>query len=86
MGGRRRRKRVGAILTGLGRYEEAEPCLVEAHARLEEIRSGRSFRTRKALRRLLDLYSAWGRPEELDRYRAMAEPLDEPAPRRGEEG
>ncbi len=61
---------LGAILTDLGRYEEAEPCLVEAHAKLKEIRSARSFRTRKALGRLLDLYKAWGRPEELDRYRA----------------
>ncbi len=63
---------LGAILTGMGRYEEAEPCLVGAHAKLEEVRSGRSFRTRKALARLLDLYRAWDHPEELDRYQAVA--------------
>lgn len=62
---------LGAILAGQGHYEEAEPYLVESYARLKETRGARNFRTRRALGRILDLYTAWGRPEELERYRAQ---------------
>jgi tetratricopeptide (TPR) repeat protein len=57
----------GAALTGLGRYKEAEPLLVGS---LEQLYGspvpdlparGRS--------RLVDLYTAWGRPEDATKYR-----------------
>jgi tetratricopeptide (TPR) repeat protein len=61
---------LGTILAGAGRYEEAETCLLGSYERLGELRGEESPRTRKARERLFELYSAWGRPEEAERYRA----------------
>ncbi len=59
---------LGAHLTGLGRYEEAEPCLIESYEVLLKIRGERAIYTRSALSRLLVLYQAWGQPDKLAEY------------------
>ncbi len=59
---------LGAVLVGLGRYEEAEPLVVDSYTELTEIRGERDFRTRGALERILELYTAWDKPAELERY------------------
>ena len=64
---------LGACLTGLGRYAEAEQYLIEGHATLAEIRGEEAIYTRNALDRLLVLYERWNHPEKLDEYRALAE-------------
>ncbi len=60
---------LGAYLTGLGRYEEAEPCLINGYEALRKIRGERAVYTSSALSRLLVLYEAWGRPDKLAEYR-----------------
>lgn len=60
---------LGRMLTAAGRFEEAEPLLASALARLE-VQRGRDDRfTRQAIRALLELYEAWGKP---DRAAAIA--------------
>ncbi len=61
----------GACLAGLGRFEEAEPLLLDSYVVLERELSQRSVFTLGLLRSIVELYDAWGRPEEADRYRAM---------------
>ncbi len=55
----------GAFLTRLGRYPEAEPCLIESHRVLLETR-GETVYSRAARERIRDLYEAWGRPANVD--------------------
>ena len=62
---------LGDCLKGLGRYEEAEPWLLELHARHKENRGERHALTRIALRDVVALYEDWGKPEETARYRAL---------------
>lgn len=56
------RSGLGACLTALGRYAEAEPLLLEAHAVLRRERGDGNTYTRTVRDRLLALYEAWGRP------------------------
>jgi serine/threonine-protein kinase len=67
----------GACLAGLGRFEEAEPLLLDSYVVLERELSKRSVFTLGILESLVELYDAWGRPAEAARYRAM---LPRPAP------
>jgi tetratricopeptide (TPR) repeat protein len=61
---------LGEALTALGRYREAEPLLIDAHAVLKDV-PGAQGRDAKATReRLVALYVAWGRPEAAAPYRA----------------
>ena len=60
---------LGASLTLLDRHEEAEPLLVEGYETLATQRGTHDRFTQQAHQRLLDLYEAWGRPDEADRYR-----------------
>ena len=70
----------GGYLTFLRQYERAETCLVG------ELERQRRFGTKGAeinqyLQPLIDLYEAWGKPQEASRYRAMiASPEQGPAP------
>ena len=57
--------------TQVGRYEEAEPHLVGALETLTSRFGSEDDRTRSALRRLIMLYEAWGKPEKAAEYRAM---------------
>ncbi len=61
---------LGACRSGLGRYGEAEPLLLGAHAVLEEKRGAGALETREAVRRIVALYRAWGRGEKAAEYRA----------------
>ncbi len=64
---------LGACLTGLGRYQEAEPLLLDSYPILKDRTSARSPETRAALRRLVTLYRAWGRPEKAEEYVRLLE-------------
>ncbi len=64
---------LGMILTASGGYQEAEPYLTEGYRRMAGLRSSRTYRSRLALERILDLYQAWNKPEEFEQYRMMAE-------------
>ena len=64
------RSLLGAALTALARYSEAETVLLEARRDLDGSASppGRDVDATNA--RLVDLYVAWGKPDEAARYRA----------------
>ncbi len=61
---------LGACLALQGQYEEAEDLLLEAQSELDTHFGSEHRRTREARKRLVDLYDAWGRPEEAAAYRA----------------
>ncbi len=63
---------LGASLTALGRYQEAEPLLVDAQSVLKDIPGPQGREARATLTRLVALYEAWGRPEKATPYRALA--------------
>jgi hypothetical protein len=65
---------LGGCLTALGKLDEAEPLLTRSHRDLEllEGKMGEGLvTTQQTLNRLVDLYTAWGKPEEAARYREM---------------
>ena len=64
---------LGAYLLRRGRYEEAEPYLIESYPTIKKIRGEHTIYSRIALKRILELYEAWGKPEKLATYRALAE-------------
>jgi serine/threonine-protein kinase len=63
----------GVCLMKLKRYHEAEENLVASHAALKTTFGDEHERTQKAIKRLIEFYDAWGRPEKAAQYRAMLE-------------
>ena len=61
---------LGASLSALGRYDEAEAVLLEAHRDLKDM-PGQDRETKTTLTRLVALYKAWGRPERAAAYRSL---------------
>jgi len=68
--------RLGVSLTALGRYAEAEPHLLQAHAALTDARGADHAHTQYIGQRLVALYEAWGRPDKAGAFRT---PLEEGA-------
>lgn len=62
---------LGECLTLLGRYAEAEPLLAESYDLAKARSSERHPRTLEALRRLVALYDAWGKPDRASHFRAL---------------
>lgn len=60
------------VLVLTGWYEEAEAPLREAHTRLHEDFDPDDERTREMVQSLIQLYEAWGKPDEADRWRGPA--------------
>lgn len=61
----------GQCLVRLGRFEEAERLECEALACLQAAFGDSHHRTRRAMRELIDLYTAWNRPDQAAVYEAM---------------
>ena len=61
----------GACLVELRRHEEAEARLLQGYHGLRKTLGVGDGRTRKALRHLVALYDAWGRPEAAAEYRRL---------------
>lgn len=61
---------LGGALTKQKRFREAEPLVVSGYERLLADRGPRHERTRDALRRVIELYTAWGKPDKAAIYRA----------------
>ena len=61
----------GAYLVAAGRFEEAEPILLQSRKILEEEVGRNCTSTRDAGRRLVDLYAAWGRSTEAARWNGI---------------
>jgi eukaryotic-like serine/threonine-protein kinase len=61
---------LGRCLAKQGRFREAEPLLVGSFERLSADRGPSHERTRDALRNLIEMYDAWGKPDMAAKYRA----------------
>jgi len=64
----RARSAWGAFLVRKGRFDEAEPILLETRATLVDLVGAQSTATSDATRRLKHLYRAWGKPSESARW------------------
>jgi tetratricopeptide (TPR) repeat protein/tRNA A-37 threonylcarbamoyl transferase component Bud32 len=62
---------LGGCLTGLGRYAEAEPLLLDGYRRLAQSSGEGRQHLREAVRRLVDLYTASKRDDRAALYRAL---------------
>ncbi len=61
---------LGAVLERKGRFAEAEPLLLEGYEGLRDQLAPAHGDSRLALERIITLYSAWGRPQDVAEYRA----------------
>lgn len=73
----------GHCLAKLDRYAEAEPLLLEGQRVLNETFDETDERTQAVVRWLVQLYDAWGRPDQAARWREQlsigdrqSDPLD----------
>jgi tetratricopeptide (TPR) repeat protein len=65
------RSLLGATLTTLKRYDEAEALLLAARHDLEITPGAQSPEAKATIARLVALYVAWGRPEKAEAYRKL---------------
>jgi serine/threonine-protein kinase len=70
---------LGACLARQKRYPEAEPLLLGVYDDLQRTAPGRGPRAPKTLKRLVDLYEAWGKPDKAAEYRALLEAAPAPS-------
>jgi non-specific serine/threonine protein kinase/serine/threonine-protein kinase len=61
---------LGAVRTAQGRFEEAEALVVGGYEKMVRQKE-RAPERRRGLETVIQLYEAWGRPEEAARYRAL---------------
>ena len=64
---------LGASLTALARYSEAEAVLLEARRDLEALSPPPRRDVQATIARLIDLYVAWGKHDKAAQYRALLE-------------
>jgi tetratricopeptide (TPR) repeat protein len=62
---------LGASLVALGRYREAENVLLDARGDLDRLSHPPASEVTSTIRRLVDLYEAWGKPDTAAAYRAL---------------
>ena len=55
--------RKAELLLSVGRFEEAEPLLLESYPIIESAKEAPPKRKGEALQRIIDLYDAWGKAE-----------------------
>ncbi len=63
---------LGASLTAQRRFEEAEPLLTKSYEVLSKETGSEARYAPEALKRAVDFYRAWGKPEEAARLEAQA--------------
>ncbi|MGH7630957.1 MAG: tetratricopeptide repeat protein [Gemmatimonadales bacterium] len=69
---RESKRLLGTTLSAQGRYAESEPLLLAA-AEMPAAAQADTLERRRALRELVRLYEAWGRPEQARKYRDRLE-------------
>ncbi len=65
---------LGECLTVQGRYDEAEPLLLQSYESLKSSQGARNPRTRLAAQRLSALYESWGKPDRANQFRIQLRP------------
>jgi serine/threonine protein kinase/tetratricopeptide (TPR) repeat protein len=65
------RSLLGAALTALGRFAEAEAALLDARRELESLPGAGGPEMKLAISRLVDLYFAWGKPAKAASFRML---------------
>ena len=63
----------GLLIQRTGRYDEAEQHLLASVEVMRDRLGPADNRTLNAIKRLVDLYEAWGKPNEATEYRALLE-------------
>ena len=61
----------GLTLIGLRRFEDAEKALLRGREVIVAARGEQSQFARTALNWLVQLYEAWGKPEQVKRYQSL---------------
>ncbi|MCH8964138.1 MAG: serine/threonine protein kinase [Planctomycetes bacterium] len=67
----------GFCLLKLERYEEAEPLFLESYEAFTTAGGDSSTGAQSALRRLVELYDAWAKPDDAAKYRALLASLEQ---------
>lgn len=60
---------LGSCLTALGMYDDAEPLVLSAYETLDTCRSAPPTQTTTGLDRVVQLYEAWGKPDQAAQWR-----------------
>jgi eukaryotic-like serine/threonine-protein kinase len=71
---------LGSSLAAQGRFAEAEPLLLDGYSVLKAERGNGAAYAPAALQRIVQLYTAWGKPERAAVYRRLVGPLPSPHP------
>ncbi len=61
---------LGGCQTAMGRYAEAEPLLLNSESALKRVRGAKDRHAVDALKRIIELYDAWGMPDKAAELRA----------------
>lgn len=69
---------LGTSLVHLGRYEEAEPLLLEGYRGRIEVFDAADDRTQRAIQGLVTLYESWNKPDEAAEFRTLLTPTETP--------
>ncbi len=65
------------MLTNLGRFDEAEPLLLESYEKRRDNPQTHDIREREALERIVKLYETWARPDKAAEWRAKLPERDD---------
>ena len=68
---------LGANLSGLQRYAEAEPLLIESLSVVENARNASRRTVRGVTQRVVDFYDAWDKPEKAAEFRALLQETEQ---------
>ncbi len=63
---------LGGTLAAQGKFKEAEPLLCQSYSTLQKDQGDGAKHAAEARQRIVDLYTAWGKPEKAAEYRAKA--------------
>jgi hypothetical protein len=75
------RSMLGGALAGQGKYDQAEPLLLDGYAGMKDNPAAPANRKRQALQRIVDLYEVSGKSQQAAMFRAELEDVpDAPAP------
>ena len=70
---------LGGALTGRGKFDEAEPLLLDGYAGMKDHADAPADRKRQARKRIVALYESWGKPAQAAKWRAKLPPSSQPA-------